>query len=133
MPGAEVAFERDTDAGWRELGLRDPCWAVLSSPEFLSENTTPEWIEEFYRPDRYHIDPIAEELTRPHRGEPTLADLPARLAPGGMISKHDYDLSHVPRLVNQAGIEEMSLVSTDHDGRHGVIILGRKTAEPYQS
>ena len=33
-------------------------------------------------------------------------------------------------LVNQAGIEEMSLVSTNHDGHRGVIILGRKTAEP---
>ena len=46
---------------------------------------------------------------------------------------YDYDLSRVLRLANQAGIQEMSLVSTDHDGHHGVIILGRKTAEPYQS
>jgi hypothetical protein len=40
---------------------------------------------------------------------------------------YDYNLSRVVRLVNQAGIEEMSLVSTNHDGHHGVIILGRKS------
>ncbi|HZZ68022.1 MAG TPA: class I SAM-dependent methyltransferase [Phenylobacterium sp.] len=53
--------------------------------------------------------------------------------PVGHIHMYDYDLSRVLRLVNQAGIEEMKLVSTNHDGHHGVIILGRKTAEPYQS
>ena len=51
----------------------------------------------------------------------------------GQILMYDYDLSRLARLLNQAGIEEMQLVSTNHDGHHGVIILGRKTAEPYQS
>jgi SAM-dependent methyltransferase len=52
-----------------------------------------------------------------------------RNLPVGEILMYDYDLSKVIRLVNQAGIEEMTLVSTDHDGHHGVIILGRKTAQ----
>ncbi|HEX2816909.1 MAG TPA: class I SAM-dependent methyltransferase [Phenylobacterium sp.] len=111
----------------------------------------------------------------PDRGLSILADLLARLAPGGMVSiqltiwrdanrqwpqeqgflknlfrkqrqqrwirnlpvghihMYDYDLSRVVRLLNQAGIEEMKLVSTNHDGHRGVIILGRKTAELYQS
>jgi SAM-dependent methyltransferase len=50
--------------------------------------------------------------------------------PVGQIWMYDYDLSKVVRLANQAGIEEMQLVSTDHDGHHGVIIFGRKTAQP---
>lgn len=48
--------------------------------------------------------------------------------PVGQIFMYDYDFSKVMRLVNRAGIEELGLVSTDHDGHHGVIILGRKTA-----
>lgn len=53
--------------------------------------------------------------------------------PTGQILMYDYDLSKVMRLFNQAGIEEMTFVSTNHDGHHGAIILGRKTAEPLQS
>ncbi len=48
--------------------------------------------------------------------------------PAGHILMYDYDLNQLVRLMNLAGIEEMKLVSTDHDGHHGVIILGRKTA-----
>lgn len=110
----------------------------------------------------------------PDRGLTILADLLARLAPGGMISiqltvwrdarhlrpvvqgwrgrkadreyrqwvkslptgqiwMYDYDFSEVLRLLNQAGIEQMKLVSTDHDGHHGVIIFGRKTAPTSQA
>lgn len=47
----------------------------------------------------------------------------------GTIIMYDYNLSDVCRLVNQAGIPEMTLLSTDHGGCHGVIILGRKTAK----
>ena len=48
--------------------------------------------------------------------------------PVGHIHMYDYDLSQVVRLLNLAGIEEIRLVSTNHDGHHGFIILGRKTA-----
>jgi SAM-dependent methyltransferase len=54
----------------------------------------------------------------------------ARKLPLGQILMYDYDLSRIVRLLNRAGIEDMRLVSTDHGGHHGVIILGRKTAEP---
>ena len=56
----------------------------------------------------------------------------ARL-PVGQILMYDYELSRILRLLNQAGIEEMRLVSTNHDGHHGVIIFGRKTAQPSQA
>jgi len=45
----------------------------------------------------------------------------------GVIFMYAYDLSAVVRLVNLAGIDDMRMVSTDHDGHHGVIILGRKS------
>ena len=51
--------------------------------------------------------------------------------PVGQIWMYDYDLSKVLRILNLAGIEELKLVSTDHDGHHGVIIFGRKTADPH--
>jgi len=53
----------------------------------------------------------------------------ARLRPApaaGVVSMFDYDLSQVLRLLNAAGVEELSLVSTDHGGHHGAILLGRK-------
>lgn len=54
-------------------------------------------------------------------------------AAAGTISMYDYDLSQVLRLLNRAGLEELSLVSTDHGGHHGVILLGRKTSSPTNS
>ncbi len=48
--------------------------------------------------------------------------------PVGHIHMYDYDLSRVVRLLNLAGIEEIRLIHTNHDGHHGAIILGRKTA-----
>jgi SAM-dependent methyltransferase len=48
--------------------------------------------------------------------------------PVGHIHMFDYDLSRIVRLLNLAGIEEMRLIHTNHDGHHGAIILGRKTA-----
>lgn len=240
-----LAAERDTDADWRELGQTQPYWAVLSHPDFRTENLTPERIESFYQTGHDYIgDTVAGleratgarpsggraldfgcgvgrlaeamadhadqvvgldvspgmlELARqrggratyvetlpdgafdwinsfivfqhiePPRGLAILEELLSRLAPGGFVSiqlttwfeprhqlnrpsgwrgqlydryrrkwlaKHgagiilmyEYDLSKVTRLLNLAGVEEMRLVSTDHDGHHGVIILGRKTA-----
>lgn len=252
MPGAETAFlVRDTDADWREVGKTQPYWGVISHPDFLSENLTPEAVERFYESGRWHIKPIAEDLQKltgdlpsgraldfgcgvgrlaeamtdyasdvigldispgmlalarargskvaytdempqglfdwinsfivfqhipPERGLAILQDLLARLSDGAMVSlqltvwrddrhiwvkdatrglerffkmrrerawvrglpvghihMYDYDLSRVVRLLNLAGIEEMRLISTNHDGHHGVIILGRKTAQPVQS
>ena len=49
-----------------------------------------------------------------------------RRRPPGEIFMYDYDLSRIIGLAQRAGIEEISLVHTDHDGHHGVIILGRK-------
>jgi len=51
-----------------------------------------------------------------------------RRLPVGQILMYDYDLSQVIRILNEAGIEDMRLVSTNHSGHHGVIILGRKAA-----
>lgn len=48
--------------------------------------------------------------------------------PPGAIHMYDYDLSAVVKLLNQAGVQELTLVSTDHGGHHGVILLGRKSA-----
>jgi SAM-dependent methyltransferase len=48
--------------------------------------------------------------------------------PVGHIHMYDYDLSRVVRLLHLAGIEEIRLVSTNHDGHHCFIILGQKTA-----
>jgi SAM-dependent methyltransferase len=61
---------------------------------------------------------LAAPLLRPLRRDP----------PTGAIHMYDYDLSAVVKLLNQAGVEELTLVSTDHGGHHGVIILGRKSA-----
>lgn len=47
-------------------------------------------------------------------------------APAGVVSMYDYDLSQVLRLLNAAGLEEVSLLSTDHGGHHGAVLLGRK-------
>jgi len=243
-----VIVKRDTDADWRELGQSQPYWGVLSHPDFLRENITPEGIENFYLSGRQYIDQMVQALKKltgeapsgpaldfgcgvgrlaeamaeyapttgldispgmlalarqrggkatyadtlpdgpfgwinsfivlqhipPDRGLEILGDLLARLAPGGMISiqltvwrdarherpvvtgwrrvfadmryrrwvqnlpvgqiwMYDYDLSKVVRLLNLAGVEEMQLVSTDHDGHHGVIIFGRKTAAPKEA
>ena len=245
---SSVIVKRDTDADWRELGQSQPYWGVLSHPDFLRENITPEGIENFYLSGRQYIDQMVQTLTKltgqapagpaldfgcgvgrlaeamaehvpttgldispgmlalarerggkaiytdtlpdgpfgwinsfivlqhipPDRGLEILGDLLARLAPGGMVSiqltiwrdarherpavtgwrrifadmryrrwvqnlpvgqiwMYDYDLSKVVRLLNMAGVEEMQLVSTDHDGHHGVIIFGRKTAAPKEA
>lgn len=48
--------------------------------------------------------------------------------PPGIILMYDYDLSRLLEMLNRAGVEEMSLFSTDHDGHHGVIVFGQRTA-----
>jgi SAM-dependent methyltransferase len=252
MPGAraQARAARDTDADWRALGRSEPYWGVLSQPDFLSENITPETIEAFYAGGRPYIDEIVGRLTAatgspprgraldfgcgvgrlteamarrvdevvgldvsqgmlevarqrggkatyvdtlpqgltfdwinsfivfqhipPERGETILADLLGRLNPDGAVSlqfavwrdaakqwpkrtgwrsafaslrrqrwiaglpvgeilMYDYDLSRLLRLLNGGGVEEMNLVSTHHDGHHGVIILGRKRASIFKA
>ncbi|MFL5295591.1 MAG: class I SAM-dependent methyltransferase [Phenylobacterium sp.] len=249
MPGAEgeaALLARDTDADWAKLGVSNPYWGVISHPDFLAENITPERVEQFYESGPFHIGPIAKDIERltgkppsgraldfgcgvgrlaeamktycaevtgvdvspgmlalararnrgvnyvdripdgpfdwinsfivfqhipPARGEGIIEELLSRLAPGGVASlqvivwrdpnrewppetgwrrlfaaqlrrkrlralpvghilMYDYDLSRVARLFNLAGIEEIRLVSTNHDGHHGYIILGQKTAPP---
>jgi SAM-dependent methyltransferase len=48
----------------------------------------------------------------------------------GAILMHDYDLSAVVEILNRAGICDLTLAPTDHGGHHGVILIGRKTADP---
>jgi hypothetical protein len=50
-----------------------------------------------------------------------------RRLPLGQILMYDYDLSAVLRILNEAGIENMRMVSTNHAGHHGVLVLGRKS------
>ena len=65
MPGVDDALlDRDTDADWRELGQSNPYWGVISHPNFLTENITPERVDEFYASGPFHIDPIAADLTK---------------------------------------------------------------------
>lgn len=47
----------------------------------------------------------------------------------GVVSMYEYDLSQVLRLLNLAGVEELSLMSTNHDGHHGAVLLGRKAGD----
>lgn len=48
--------------------------------------------------------------------------------PAGHIHMFDYDLSAVIRILNEADIEDMRLISTNHAGHHGVTIFGRRKA-----
>ncbi len=250
MPGIEDSLkQRDTDADWRELGVSNPYWGVISQPRFLRENVTAEGLDDFYLSGRQQIDAVVadlawltgkkpdgraldfgcgvgrltEAMTRyaqqvtgydispgmlelararngrgkyvnelpdalfdwinsfivfqhipPERGMDLLRQLMARLAPGGVISlqitiwrdpeleawpeehglrrllqkprqmlwarrlpvgqilMYDYDLSKVVRILNEAGVEDMRMLSTNHGGHHGVVILGRKS-DPQRS
>lgn len=46
--------------------------------------------------------------------------------PAGSIQMYDYDLGAVCRLLGRHGIDEITLVATDHGGHHGVLMLGRR-------
>ena len=50
--------ERDTDADWRDLGVREPYWAVLSHPDFLAQNLTPERVAAFYASGEAFVDEL---------------------------------------------------------------------------
>ena len=71
------------------------------------------------------VFPIALQAQKPRERDLKL--------PIGQILMYDYDLSQVIRIFNEAGIEDMRLISTNHSGHHGVIILGRKAAQSRSS
>lgn len=244
-----VLGARDTDADWREVGVKNPYWGVISEPQYDKDNLTPQALDDFYLTGRNLIDELAKDLawltgkppsgraldfgcgvgrlaeamTRyaqqvtgydispgmlelarkrggranyvgelpdgpfdwinsfivfqhipPERGLALMGQLLDRLAPGGVVTLHvtvwrepakswpqatglrrlvqmprqvlwarrlpvgqilmyDYDLSRVIRRLNEAGVQDMRLMSTDHDGHHGVVILGRKDVPPHSS
>jgi SAM-dependent methyltransferase len=69
-----------------------------------------------------HLQPTRSRLAR-LRG--AVARARGRIKPG-QIMMYDYDLSRLLRILNTHGIEEVNMVSTDHGGHHGVILLGRR-------
>ena len=58
--------------------------------------------------------------------EPLLRRRRLRRQKPGAIMMYDYDLSAVVAVLNRAGVQDLTLVATDHGGHHGVIMLGRK-------
>ena len=50
---------------------------------------------------------------------------PAR-PPLGSIQMYDYDLGAIQELLDRHGVRRTMMVSTDHGGHHGVMILGRR-------
>ena len=53
---------RDTDEDWRELGATEPFWAVLTTPEFRSENLTSGRMQTFYDSGAVLMDRVAAKL-----------------------------------------------------------------------
>jgi 2-polyprenyl-3-methyl-5-hydroxy-6-metoxy-1,4-benzoquinol methylase len=47
-------------------------------------------------------------------------------ADSGLIMMYDYDLSRLVQSLESHGVEEVNLVTTNHGGHHGVILLGRR-------
>jgi SAM-dependent methyltransferase len=78
--------------------------------------------------EQAHVWPAARGWRRWFRAP--LQRLWARRLPVGQIIMFDYDLSQVVRRLNEAGVVDLTLAPTDHGGHHGVILIGRKTAEP---
>src|SRR5512140_2314417 len=56
--------QRDTDADWRKLGETNPYWGVITHPDFLQENLTPEAVDRFYESGRHYIDQVAADLAK---------------------------------------------------------------------
>lgn len=56
--------------------------------------------------------------------------LSVRFRKPGLVSMFDYDLGALVDLCYRAGIENMTLIPTDHDGHKGVFILGQRQAGP---
>lgn len=103
----------------RGMALIDELLARLAPGAHLSLHVT------FWRDARHAPAKPAGLRARlfPGSEESRLAALPA-----GTMIVYDYDLGEVVKRITQAGVAELTLVSTDHDGHHGAILLGRKSA-----
>lgn len=55
---AGLGATRDTDADWRELGVTQPYWGVLSHPDYRAENLTPQRLEAFYASGTQYVDDV---------------------------------------------------------------------------
>lgn len=68
-----------------------------------------------------------------HRGSNPVARLlqwyDNRTRPGHQVGTHDYDIGELTRTLYAAGINQMTLLPTDHGGHYGVFIIGRKNAK----
>jgi len=68
-----------------------------------------------------------------HRGSTPLARLlqwyDNRTRAGHQVSMHDYDIGELTRTLHAAGINQMTLLPTDHGGHYGVFIIGRRNAK----
>lgn len=56
----------------------------------------------------------------------TLTPLPVEPPPPGAMMMYDYDLAVVVAILFEAGISDLRLRHTDHDGYHGALIAGRR-------
>lgn len=98
----------------RGLSLIEALLARLAPGGFLSLHLTI-WRDARLEPARGWRS-LARPVVRSLRPAP----------PVGVISMYDYDLSAVMRRLEEAGVGETTLVPTNHEGHHGVIILGRR-------
>ncbi len=46
--------------------------------------------------------------------------------PVGSVSMFDYDMGKLLKIFHHAGIDDLALFHVDHDGHHGVQVIGRK-------
>lgn len=106
----------------RGMAILDDLLARLQPGGHLSLHVT------VWREPHLEVPPAEgwRRLTRPWMARRNAA----RLQPGTILM-YDYDLSAIVKALNLAGISELGLSATDHDGHHGVVIFGRKPAKPH--
>ena len=59
---------RDTDADWRVIAANHPFFGVLANERNLSQNLTPQGMEDFYASGRVDIDHVVGALRRMNEG-----------------------------------------------------------------
>src|SRR5258708_23128490 len=101
-------IERDTDADWKELGRSQPYWGVLSHPDFLSENITPERIEAFYASGRDYIAQTVVQLERHAGSRPSGRALDFRCGVGRLAEAMTDYASEVVRLDISPGMLQLA-------------------------